>query len=531
MNLPDEITFEQDKMRWTCQSGLESELRGIATDVVKGLEAAGAQLLREKPRRKILKLEIPGVAVYIKLFEIKHTKDKLKHIFIESRAKAEWRALHAMAKRNVPTADALMFGERRVAGFLHAAALVTREITDAKTLNHVFDDALLHSERRRLLAAAADLIRRAHDAGVDHGDLHGFNILLSGGKMFLIDVGHVRMLNAPLDVNARLAGLAQFIAYMRGRISAGESLVFVKAYFSQLQDPDQANWFRAVNEKCRGLVRKRFIRRTERCANSAADLRRGKARGMTFIRRDDFHENDVLEAIDKIDTGLIVKTGRCLRVVQVTLSSGAVVCVQEFRRVGFERFGGVFGSSGMRAWTGAHALAVRGIATPRPLAVVESASKSYYISEYVLDAHRLSDYLAGRECPVSPAQIREGRAFIRAVADFFRAFHLHSVLHHNLSAENILVRDEGNRWQFLMADTVNIRQCVPSLKQRIRNLGQLCRTCVPPSRTDTMRFLRRYAFRRPQFIERRILAQIQQIIGVRKQKGKPREDSPPVQQS
>ena len=78
-------------------------------------------------------------------------------------------------------------------------------------------EALLHGatghagrDRRRVLRDAGRAVRRLHDAGVPHPDLHPKNLLLApDGRVLVLDLDKARPASGLLDEETRLANLVR----------------------------------------------------------------------------------------------------------------------------------------------------------------------------------------------------------------------------------------------------------------------------------------------------------------------------------
>jgi len=91
-------------------------------------------------------------------------------------------------------------------------------------------------ERRRVLRTAGEVVRRLHDAGFEHPDLHLKNLLLmADGGVLILDLDRVRRLPS-LSRERRLAGLFRFDRYAEKQaarglpVSRADRLRFLRAY-------------------------------------------------------------------------------------------------------------------------------------------------------------------------------------------------------------------------------------------------------------------------------------------------------------
>ena len=91
--------------------------------------------------------------------------------------------------------------------------LLTREVEDAVDLEaYLYGRANgLPAGRREVLELAGRVVRRLHDEGVSHADLHPKNLLLDphSDRVLVIDLDRARAHDSPLDDEARLSNLAR----------------------------------------------------------------------------------------------------------------------------------------------------------------------------------------------------------------------------------------------------------------------------------------------------------------------------------
>jgi tRNA A-37 threonylcarbamoyl transferase component Bud32 len=114
----------------------------------------------------------------------------------------------------VRTPEVLAAGWRRVAGPLHAHALVTEAIPGAVNLHEVLLGAPPATTLRAVGRAAADTVRAMHDANFKHADLSLANLVLedSGGEVLahVVDLDRGRFVHR-LSAEDRAANLARLL--------------------------------------------------------------------------------------------------------------------------------------------------------------------------------------------------------------------------------------------------------------------------------------------------------------------------------
>lgn len=512
-------------MQWITTKPFEAAVRDVILPNLDSLEDAGATLLKRTLTRAVHKLAVGGTTLFVKHHKVRSLKERLKYLVMRSRASAEWSASLTLAELGIPAARAVAFGERRVAGVLTEAVLVSEAIENATPLKQAWDDG---SSKDGLLADVAALVRKAHDCDVLHRDLHGANILLAGGGLFFIDL-HRMTVGRTVSKRQRIWNVGHLLAFVGCETNERDRAEFVRAYLGPDAPPREIGEFASgVEHAVQQLRERRYASRSKRCVKRSTGFRIERHDGMKVYRRSDVAAALVSAAIARhVETvadgkgGRVLKRDRRARVTAVdveTQDGKRTVCVKEFVRGGvLQRIGDVFlGSRARMAWIGSDACRARGISTPAALAIAEAGPRSYFITEFIGGAQQLNDYVADNARPAGPDAVRRWRRFVLDAADFVRGLHAHRLRHRDLSAKNILVRERDGGWDFFLLDLSDIRLGLgPSLPEKIKNLGQLDQIYVMPSRTDRLRFYRHYSRGRPEFDDRDFLAEINAISRAR----------------
>ncbi|HEV8701225.1 MAG TPA: lipopolysaccharide kinase InaA family protein [Candidatus Polarisedimenticolia bacterium] len=130
------------------------------------------------------------------------------------RAIDQLRASVRLAQAGVPTPEILAVGTRRVAGILHAQAIVAREIPDARNLHGLAGEPLSGARRREILDRTAGVLRDMHDAGFEHADLNLANLVWgrgpAGETLFVVDLERGRFAD-PIRAGGRIQALARLV--------------------------------------------------------------------------------------------------------------------------------------------------------------------------------------------------------------------------------------------------------------------------------------------------------------------------------
>ena len=489
---------------------------GIIPNLDRVDRLPGVTLIKRNSVRTVFRVPLAEGVVFLKRYHVRSTFDQLKYRFVPSRATAEWLAARAMAAAGLPTIHAVLRGEKRRWKTLLDGCLATIEIPDANDLVPVLHwrmrEPSLKEARRRLLRDLALLIRRFHDEGFVHNDLHSGNILVTGepetAKLHLIDLHTVKIVGKT-SRRARVANLSKMLHSLVTGSTRSERRRLLRDY--EGDDPVLGD-SRAVSRRIFGrtlaLERRRLKSRAKRClrGSSSFDVARMGKYGLWFRREIPpagpmLAIGDHLLSMKKGGREILKNSRRSAISRQVLLAPDkwGLTVVKETRcPEALEVVKNAFRDPrGMASWKNGNTLDMYQVRVARPAALVMKGRwpfirESYLLMEDLSDTSRVDLYVLSRFAGELDAERRkEKREFVRRCARFVRDLHRRGIYHGDLKAVNMFVRQSelGNP-VFLLVDydRVTFGNSV-SQRRRIKNLAQLAASvAVLMTHTDRLRF-------------------------------------------
>jgi len=148
-------------------------------------------------------------------------------------------------------------------------------------------------------------------------------------------------------------------------------------------------------------------------------------------------------------------------------------------------------------YSNAWRLETLGVATARPLAWVRRRGRVFAVYEDLSGLERI-DLVARALYADGP---RAAQARLRdASADWLGGLHARGIYHGDLKGPNVLVRTDGERFEFPLIDTDRVRffSAPVDARRRVKNLAQLAASIARTvTRAERLRWYRRYAAAAP----------------------------------
>ena len=471
--------------------------------IVQALDTS-PDVLRLTPHRRVLRIDAEP-AVIVKHFSPGALSGVLKGIFRGDPALREWSALRRAARHELPVPKAVAVGWRyrfpRRESFL-----VTEVLDDAVPLGQYLYavQRAAAAPRRKAIEQAARVLRKAHDVGMFHKDLHLDNLMVrnkeAGPQVFLIDLQRVDF-RRPLTIKERLINLAELHGGCTAATHA-ERLRFLKTYL--LASPGLGKDLRPLLLRLETMALKHRLSlwrsRQKRCLADNRDFVKLRVGRYIGCARRDWTEGAFLSAlsgpVELLSSCAVVKDSRT-----TTVGAGKV-CERaiHLKRYNYQGMGYALkdlfrASRAKRAWVAGNSCMMRGLSVAAPVIYLERRRgcvllESYLVS-HTVEGRSLTEIMAQWAGPLS-----EKRDLIDGLARFLARMHRHQVANRDLKGDNLIVSRKGSEQHvFSIVDFDGVDIGPVSWRTRVKNLTRLergVRESATATTTDRLRFLRTY---------------------------------------
>jgi len=484
---------------WVRKDICDSLPASFFDDPVSFVRATEGKVIHESKWRWAGIFRLPnGGRVFLKRDRTKGFMESVKYLLIPSRERREWILSYRLRGKNLKIPKPFGWMERVRGGFVRESYY----LSEAIGMGVSFMDDSARRKSRSSIFGLAQAIRKIHDAGLDHPDLHGGNFLWDGESLLLTDLHGVRIVKA-VSLNQRLWNLSHLLHSLRHDWGEAEQIQFVDHYFApdSIPIPEKENLIQRIYSIMYRLQQRQWQSRTKRCLKESTEFSIQKERGTRYYRRRDFPLDDLKRMVEEHRT-LAREKASCL----VKYSSGVIVsilddgvgkiCIKQFCYPSFwrrmkEHFRR---SKGLKAWIAANGLRVRGIPSLKPLGLMEKkglfgVEESFFLMETAAPDREMDRYvLRGFK------DFIEKRLFIQTFAQWLSIFHQKNLFHKDMKTCNILVSEKAESWDFHLLDFEDISlDKTVNHRGLFKNLLQLhLSTPRVMTRADRLRFFREY---------------------------------------
>ena len=313
---------------------------------------------------------------------------------------------------------------------------------------------VLADEQSAVLAEALGAIGQLHGKGLWQEDLHLDNLLRQGGQLYLIDGAGICAETAgqPLSRQKVLENLGVFFAQLPKSLEPFTEELLVYYLLSNSEHALPLEALQKQIARVRAWRLKDYLIKVGREC-TLFSVQRG-AFALRAIRREE--EAAMLPVLDRadalLDQGHLYKTGGAASVGKVEVA-GRTLVIKRYNIKGFAHWLKRFWrpSRAWHSWREGNRLAFLGIATPKPLAVLEKRflwlrSRAYLVTEFLPGPdiiERFAPYVESGAAPESELQALD-RLFARLIAE--------RISHGDLKGHNLFWQKD--RWALIDLDSM-----------------------------------------------------------------------------
>ncbi|UCZ81981.1 serine/threonine protein kinase [Pseudomonas sp. L5B5] len=313
---------------------------------------------------------------------------------------------------------------------------------------------VLADEQTQVLAEALGAIARLHARGLWQEDLHLDNLLRHDGQLHLIDGAGICVEEAgkPLSRPKVLENLGVFFAQLPKSLEPFTEELLVHYLLSNAEHALPLEALQKQVDKVRTWRLRDFLAKIGREC-TLFSVRRGPFALRAIRREEEAAMLPVLEQADALlDQGHLYKTGGAASVGRVE-AGGRTLVLKRYNIKGVAHWLKRFWrpSRAWHSWREGNRLAFLGIATPKPLAVLEQRflwlrRRAYLVTEYLPGPdiiERFAPFVASGEAPELELQ-----ALDRLFADLIRE----RISHGDLKGHNLFWQED--RWALIDLDSM-----------------------------------------------------------------------------
>ncbi|MBY8937715.1 lipopolysaccharide kinase InaA family protein [Pseudomonas fluorescens] len=313
---------------------------------------------------------------------------------------------------------------------------------------------VLADEQSAVLAEALGAIGQLHGKGLWQEDLHLDNLLRHGGQLYLIDGAGICAETAgqPLSRQKVLENLGVFFAQLPKSLEPFTEELLVYYLLSNSEHALPLEALQKQIDKVRRWRLKDFLIKVGREC-TLFSVQRGAFALRAIRREEESAMLPVLEQADALlDQGHLYKTGGAASVGKVQAGARTLV-IKRYNIKGFAHWLKRFWrpSRAWHSWREGNRLAFLGIATPKPLAVLEKRflwlrSRAYLVTEFLSGPdiiERFAPYVENGQAPEAELQALD-QLFVRLIDE--------RISHGDFKGHNLFWQQD--RWALIDLDSM-----------------------------------------------------------------------------
>lgn len=363
---------------------------------------------------------------------------------IHRHLRREVQGTRALLRAGIITPDLLYIGNAKNTAI---GVLLFDYIHPASSLEKVWNAIDNTGEKRDLFRQLVLILAKMHQAGLKQQDLHLNNFLIKSHTIYSMDGASIKQNKTghPLKVPESLKNLAILFA----QLTLQDCSLLQELYkdYTESRGWENSNdYFRKLQLKIERSRRQRIRRYMKKLFRESTEIVSRKSFTRFMLCKRAYYTGAMAAFLESPDRLLdqqndeLLKRGKTSTVGRIKIEGRDLVV----KRYNIKNFGhglrrSVMATRAAHSWRNAHLLLLLGIATPRPVAMLEKRCgpfrrKAYFISEYLDGPHALDFFREG--------DLHEKSAVARQIADIFKSLKSAKISHGDMKATNILIHKQ-----------------------------------------------------------------------------------------
>jgi tRNA A-37 threonylcarbamoyl transferase component Bud32 len=373
----------------------------------------------------------------------------------------EGRVSRKLAELGICVPQVIGYGKAASGGVIRRDVLLTREVAGGKSLfDFIHRDfpRLPFCEKRKFVRGFAAYIRKLHDAGALHADLHVGNILLvAEGHEFnfvLLDNDRLSLKSREISTRQRINNLALVLSNLRFHLSRTQYLRFFQEYGFPLGEEGLA-FLAALERKVLAHTNKICNEKARKCLSNNRRFSKEHRQGFTIYRKSGLRSKNIVDTLfpdpdEVLDRGEVLKAGRTVQAATVFID-GRKYFLKRYNDKGFiYRLRNAFRKSrAVRTWLVSWEFLYRGLPGPEPILCLEERSFRFLKRSYILYEYVDNSLCLPQKWPLLDSQTR--KFILIRLAIKLGWMHRTGGIHGDLKWNNLLI-DENNNIYFIDFD-------------------------------------------------------------------------------
>ena len=362
-------------------------------------------------------------------------------LHINRHIRREASGIKALLKAGIPTPDLLFIGKTKDKG---VGVLLFKYIHPSRELGELWNTTKNVKEKRNLICKLMLILAKMHQAGIKHVDLHLNNFLIKNDEIYTIDGTSIKWdkKSRSLKLQDRIKNLALLFA----QFTLPDYFLVYDLYAEYVKASglkDKKDIFDKLQLQIKRWRRWRIRNYIKLNSREYSELvcRKSFARFM-FCKRAYYTPamTAFLDNPDKIindPKSLFLKRGNSSTVIRIKIDNHDLV-VKRYNIKNFShRLRRFFRATrATHSWQSAHLLLMLGIATPKPVAMLERRfgyfrGRAYFIYEYI-DGPDVIDFFNNDD-------LHQNLDIAKRIADIFKNLAMAKISHHDMKGTNIII--------------------------------------------------------------------------------------------